>query len=154
VWYPTNATTSYSASSFTSPIYSMAYLPSGEYFVIQRSNSLELRRASDGATLLQHNASAFAISPDDDQIAIGTDRGLIQTLKIPSGETIQVIYAHAAQVYALAFSQDGKTLVSSGEDCRVLAWEAQSGRLLRSYEENATDAYRIGKTSRVFIYGL
>lgn len=154
VWDPYKSTPSYSATHFTGPLVNMAYAPSGDFVVVQRPNALEVRRASDGAIRSRHAASAFAISPAADQLAIGSEEGTIQILDIASGETLQRIDAHTAEVYALAFSPDGRTLASSGEDCRVLAWDVETGALRHPYQENSADPYDLGESSRVFIYRL
>lgn len=42
---------------------------------------------------------------------------------------------HGAEVYALAFSADGKTLVSSGGDSVIAVWEVATGKRIRSIKE-------------------
>ncbi|HSB88948.1 MAG TPA: hypothetical protein VLD63_02865 [Anaerolineales bacterium] len=154
VWDPYEASPELAATHFTSDIVNMAYTSSGDFVLVQRFGTVEIRRSADGAMRSRHDATAFAISPAGDQVAIGTQHGVVQVFDVPSGETIQRIDAHSAEVYALAFTPDGKTLASSGEDCRVLAWDVHSGRLKHLYQENATDPYELGEKSRVFIYKL
>jgi WD40 repeat protein len=43
-------------------------------------------------------------------------------------EALKVIKAHEGEITALAFSPDGRTLVSAGVDGHVIAWDVKTGR--------------------------
>jgi WD40 repeat protein len=40
-----------------------------------------------------------------------------------------VLHGHTGQIHAIAFSPDGKTLASGGEDCAIRMWDVATGRL-------------------------
>ena len=44
------------------------------------------------------------------------------------------IMPHAAQVHALAYAPDGRTLASASEDETVKLWEVATGRLIRTFK--------------------
>jgi WD40 repeat protein len=43
---------------------------------------------------------------------------------------------HGTEIYALAFSPDGKMLASSGDDHRIILWNALSGKQVRAISNN------------------
>src|SRR6185503_7911930 len=47
---------------------------------------------------------------------------------IPRPEELRTLAGHAAEVRALAFSEDGTTLVSSAIDGTIRVWEVASGK--------------------------
>ncbi len=70
--------------------------------------------------------SRVAFNSDDALIAVVDDGGRIHLL---DGETLEVraqIEAHASAVTALAFSPDGRTLVSGGEDDVIRVWSVDA----------------------------
>jgi WD40 repeat protein len=87
----------------------------------------------------------FALSPDGRVAAIGDDRGVITQVDTETGATLAPpVSAHGGTVIALAFSADGRTLVSTG--CReptessfcdgiqdVAVWNLSNGQMLRGW---------------------
>ena len=69
---------------------------------------------------------AIALRPDEQRIAYGTREGVIELLGLteegqPVSSTVPPWQAHEGRVFDLAYSPDGNTLISVGEDgvCRV-----------------------------------
>lgn len=145
----------FSARHFQTPIQRLEFSPGGPYLVIQRREEVEVRRLKDGLLLNRQAATAFALSPLDNHLALGTETGELQLWDLNSNQLLYSRQAHSAEVYALAFSPGGDRLTSSGEDCTVRSWYANSGTLSHFYEENTTNAYGEETTeSRIFVYHL
>jgi WD40 repeat protein len=145
----------YSARHFQSPIHRLEFSASGKYLIIQRQAEVEVRLIKNGRLLSRHDATAFALSPTDNLLALGTETGELQLWDLNNNHLIYSQQAHSAEVYALAFSPDGVHLTSSGEDCFVRSWYTNSGKLSHFYQENSTNAYGEESTeSRIFVYNL
>ena len=84
---------------------------------------------------------ASAISNDGSILAVGSGEGAITLLNIQSGQRIASIKAHKRRVNALAFSTDGRTLVSGGEDSEIHLWDVLTQKrmytLLKTFNAQA-----------------
>jgi WD40 repeat protein len=63
----------------------------------------------------------------------------------------QSLKGHKGRVCCVAFSHDGKTIVSGGEDGKVIVWEVDTGKQLYSFDEEGAEVMdvafsRDGKT--------
>lgn len=82
--------------------------------------------------------SAIAVSPDKNNaiFAIGDGEGKIQFWNWNSGKKIKSFLAHSSSnglpINSLAFSPDGKILVSGGDDFSIKLWDVDSGKELKS----------------------
>ncbi|HNT24238.1 MAG TPA: WD40 repeat domain-containing protein [Anaerolineales bacterium] len=146
----------FSAWPFDAPINSLAYSYDGRFLALQRSDTLEVRRSSDGGLVSRYQATAFALSPNSLQMAVGDEQGRIAVHALDTGKALyQIESAHAGAVFALAYSSDGQLLASSGADCYGKVWQAAGGTFLHYLEANRTNAYGEPDTeSRIFIYRL
>ncbi len=75
--------------------------------------------------------SAAAVSP------LGSRFAIAQGMKVSLWDAttftkIATLAGHSAPVRSIAFTRDGRRLLTSGEDEAVLLWDAQSGRQLQS----------------------
>ena len=91
-----------------------------------------------------------AFSHRGDLVAVGVDAGTIQFLNVRNGTTLEpageVLRAHPTSVNSVAFSSDGKRLVSGGTDNTVKVWNIQS----RSQIGDALKGHRGQVTSVAF----
>jgi WD40 repeat protein/serine/threonine protein kinase len=72
---------------------------------------------------LHRGAWGIAFSPDGERFAYGSNWGAVTICQLPSGRTIDVIHAHADRIHALAFSPDGRTLLTGANDCIAKLWD-------------------------------
>src|SRR5207249_7136758 len=73
--------------------------------------------------------SSLAFDPDTHRLAVGDSGGNICVWDFLNKRPLSMLHGSAYQVYALAFSPDGATLVSGGRETTKL-WDAGTGRLL------------------------
>ena len=68
-------------------------------------------------------AESLVFSPDDTILVVGLRMGGIELFDLTTGKKITTLNGHTATVETLVFSPDGKTLVSTGQDGTILAWD-------------------------------
>lgn len=66
-------------------------------------------------------------SPDSQYLAACSDDGTIHVCEAKSGLTVAKLRGHADAVYTIAFSLNGKQLVSGSADCTVRTWDLADG---------------------------
>jgi WD40 repeat protein len=117
---------------------------------------IEVRRTVDGKVLSNYKAASTALAPRHNLLALGFENGTIQVEDMDNLKTISRMPGHKKKVLAMAFSPDEKTLVTSGQDCGINAWNPLSGKQLHSYENTYISPYEDIQEvkSRVFIYSL
>jgi len=145
----------FSVRHFQSPVWYLAFSYTGEYMIIQRPYELEIRRASDGSLVGRYASTASAVSSVRNDIAYGSESGELVIQNLDSLQVLQRIPAHTALIYAVQFSPDGASVITSGQDCDVRLWDAATGAFLHDFYETAVDATGEGWTeSRIFLYNL
>jgi len=81
----------------------------------------------------------LSIASDNSLVAAGTDTGKILLIDMNEFKVIRQWQAHLARIPALAFSRDGKMLISSSGDGSVKFWRVPDGTLLKSLDGYASE---------------
>ena len=79
---------------------------------------------------------SVAFSPDGTRLATAGDNdGRVLVWNPRTGERVDVLTGHGAGLRAIAFADAGRTLVSSGLDSTLIAWDVANDRaMLRSFD--------------------
>ena len=72
---------------------------------------------------LPYGAEALLFSPDNTVLLCGVSIGRIELWDLATEDKLITLEGHTAPVQTLVFSQDGKTLVSTGQDGTILVWD-------------------------------
>lgn len=98
------------------------------------AEGLSLMEAASGKELCRMKLSGqiqtAAFSPDGRTLAVGdaSPRGAIRLFDAPSGKQVLALRGHDSLVRGLAFSPDGKKLVSGQSDSTALVWDVSAAR--------------------------
>src|SRR5207237_1014644 len=74
-------------------------------------------------------ASSAAFSPDSKVLAVPS--GALLLCDVETGKRLNSVEAHEGHLVALAFSSDGKRLVSSGYDPGLRVWDVEAKKQSR-----------------------
>jgi WD40 repeat protein/serine/threonine protein kinase len=105
------------------------------------------------------NTYALVFSPDSRLAASSSflwqqpNIPILTIWDVETGEALRTLNAHTSTVYTLAFSPDGRNLLSGSEtnDAAVLLWDVETGEMLRRYDSVSNTSHG---TIRHLIYGL
>jgi WD40 repeat protein len=75
--------------------------------------------------------SAVSLTPDGRVVAAVGDDHVVRTYELASGRNLQNLAGHQRWVRGAAFSADGQTLVTAGEDRKLIFWDQHANRLVR-----------------------
>ncbi len=80
-----------------------------------------------------------AVSPDGRLVALGSGAGGVRLLDSGSGRVRRLRGRHDASVEVMSFTPDGRTLLSSGADGKVIAWDVGRGELREVFSGRSDD---------------
>lgn len=124
----------YSTGHFATPLIvlpkdasGLAYLDGSRRLVYQTSSKTTILDAATGRPIRSYpiGFGPFAVSPDGTTLAAG-DGPAIRFLDLRTGHVALGIGAAPGGTVQMAFTPDGKTLVTSGEDGKTLLWDVGS----------------------------
>jgi WD40 repeat protein len=158
----------------------MAFSPDGQVLITQREKTLTVRRANDSSEVRSINVQQSGVrgiefSPDGRTIAVATLES-VTLYEVGSGRLVRTFQTRRSgkalyMNFAVAFSPDGRSIVTGGEIiCSPLAgctgsplirwgiirtWEVASGRLIRSMDDYKESVRTIGiSNDGQFIVGV
>lgn len=84
-------------------------------------------------TMWDTRAIALAGKPASSLFAASLETGKIRIIDAAGKVAMPTLVGHNQAAYAVAWSPDGKTIVSGDEQARILMWDAKSGKLLKEF---------------------
>jgi WD40 repeat protein/serine/threonine protein kinase len=92
---------------------------------------------------LKDKKVGVAISPNGELVAAAFEDRSVRIYSVATGKEVHVLKGHSGGVLGIAFSPDGKRLVSSGgADESVKLWDAQTGEEIITLVRGSTDLIR------------
>jgi WD40 repeat protein len=123
------------------PVIALAWAPDSKVLGSSGDGAVILWDAASGQRVqdLQRDprlpVRALAWSPGGKRIAGARDNnGVVQLWDAESGQGIRALHGHKGAASGVAWSPDGKTLVSTGADKIMRFWDPDSGKQVRSVE--------------------
>jgi WD40 repeat protein len=113
-------------------IVSLAYSPQTDSLLTTGDGSATLWRGAFGTIQLWYATSGVQVAvfdPSGVHVAVGLNSGRIDVRELGSLAS-RTLKGHSARILSLAFSRDGKYLLSGGADGMARIWGFNSGKLL------------------------
>ena len=94
---------------------------------------------------------AIALSPDEKYLAVGgilhnsihKETGAIKIYSYKTGKVLQILKSHENVVFDLAFSEDGKYLISGSADNTAKVWRVRNWSLERTFKNHSAQVYAV-----------
>jgi len=114
-----------------SPVSSVAFSPDGELIASGSWDStVKIWNAGTGVEVMtlrhSYGVGGVAFSPDGKRLAVADD-STIRIWDVATGDELQVLWGHEDITLSVAFSPDGRRIVSGSKDDTVRIWDAATG---------------------------
>jgi WD40 repeat protein len=140
----------------------------GKLFVTANSDSTAvIRRTTTAAPVAEATANTASVndaafSPDGKRIVTGADDGWAAVFDSRDGKLVRWLHkdpndklgpAHEGSVNGVDWSPDRRFIVTVGDDEVARLWEAQTGKLLRTFRGHRGDVFKVtfSKAADVFV---
>jgi WD40 repeat protein len=147
-----------------SAIHALAFTPDGKQLISAGDNKVirvwDWRAGKTMRTMRgevgvgpEGNIYAMALSPDGHWLAVGGRMKVpgklgwvIRLYDFASGKLVALLKGHSNVVHALAFSSDGKRLISGGSDEWAIIWDVEGRKLLHRLQGHTAQIYAVAFT--------
>ena len=130
----------------TEGISNITFSPDGSIVASSSSNEGKVRFwdaiTGDSKGTIDTSVHCFAFSFDSSTLATGSWRGELNLWDVASATHKAEFMGHLSNIYSVAFSPDGKTLASGGED-KLYLWDIASGARKLSITGHTDGIYSI-----------
>ena len=128
---------------YTNTADTVAVTPDGNHAITCGGHDLRVWDLGSGEEMEQlrrrlfRNVNVIAVAPDASRIAtvshdVQERHHLITIIDLENGEVVPLRMGHAEQVSDVAFTPDGKKIISSSWDKTICVWDVESGKKLHT----------------------
>ncbi|MCK6458270.1 MAG: serine/threonine protein kinase [Planctomycetes bacterium] len=137
------------------PVHGVAFAPDGSYLATATDDGVTLwdpaTQQEKGRIELPEGATCLATSAD--RIAAGSNDSSVVLLDPANAEIQALLRGHEDPVSALAFTPDGKQVVTASYDKTVRVWEAVSGHELAVFQGHDEAVLSVGCGEGLLVSG-
>ncbi|MCW5805280.1 MAG: serine/threonine protein kinase [Deltaproteobacteria bacterium] len=117
------------------------------------SDKLELRHTFTASTV--EGLLAAAISADGRVVITGSQDGLVDAWRLPSGEHVASFAAHSGTIWETALAPDGKLALTGADDGLLKLWDTQAWKLVATLDaaEGTVKSLAVSRDGRTAFAG-